>query len=142
MKIRAITVEDVPALLSMGQDEPAFKVDKEQGFWSETQLVNWIASGEDVLLCAEVEGRVVGFVLTALHKPTGKVTFENQFVLSEYRSQGIGTALVEEMIKQVKAKGASYINLLVNADNTHGLDYYETHGFERGEDCVWFGKFL
>ncbi|HRH55709.1 MAG TPA: N-acetyltransferase [Candidatus Paceibacterota bacterium] len=141
MHIRAITIEDIPTLLAISQDEDGFKI-RGEGFWTEQQLKRWIEKGDDVLLAAEREGRVVGFVLTALHSPTGKVTWENQLVVHEYRRQGVAHLLTEEMLKRLKENGATYVNFLVKSTNQSALSYYRGQGFEQGDDCAWFGKFL
>ncbi len=141
MIIRPMTDQDIPEVLHIGLEVEGFRVSEnpEDYFWSEAQLRRWVAS-EDVLLVAESDDKVVGFVLTAHHRPTGKVTWENQVVLPEYRGQGIAKALIVEMEKRLKDQGATYLHFLTKTDNPH-LDYYKK-SFEPGHTFVWFGKHL
>jgi len=141
MNIRKMSLKDIPEVLQIGLGVDGFKAsDDSEGFWSEDQLRRWVES-DDVLLVAEVEGRIVGFVLTTHHKPTGKVTWENQLVISEFRGQGIARALTDEMEKRLKENGATYIHFLTKETNEF-LGHYKKIGYDAGHSFVWFGKFI
>ena len=144
MPIRELRISDVPAILEMAKREEGFHVSQDAPyFWSQKQLENWINMGWDVLLGAQEDGRLVGFVLTAIHVPTGKVTWENEFVLPEYRRQGIGEALAKEMRERLKACGARYLVGFVRTDNLNALAYYMRKiGLTRGYDFAWLEENL
>ena len=141
IKIRAMNLADIPQVYNLGIMEAGSKVsDLEKAFWSKDQLENWVKS-DDVLLIAEVDGATAGFILTALHKPTSKVTWENQVVAQEFRGLGVGLALINEMKTQLKARGATYVFFGIRLDNQH-FGFYEKIGFERGYDFTWYGMHL
>ncbi|EPY2281678.1 GNAT family N-acetyltransferase [Clostridium sporogenes] len=50
-------------------------------------------------------------------------------LLKEYRSQGIGTALMKKMIKYLKEKGYSQTSLGVDKDN-YAVKMYKNVGFK------------
>ena len=53
-------------------------------------------------------------------------------VLDEYRRYGIGSKLLEEIIKiHKKLKEVTYITLHVQSSNVVALKFYEKHGFEK-----------
>lgn len=143
IQIRPMTIADIATIHKMGQEEEGFRVAESEDscFWSKEQLERWVRAGEDVLLVAEVDGEIAGFVLTTLHRPTGKATWENELVAPKFRGQGIGRTLDEEMVQHLRANGATYIHFLVKAENPN-LPHYENSGFERGREWVWFGKHL
>lgn len=139
MVIRELVVGDIPTLLAIASAEEGFRVSAEPlSFWTRDQLIDWICARQDVLLGAEIDGEVIGFILTALHQPTGKATCENIFVLQEHRSSGVADALVAEMRQRIKERGATYLHLLVRADATGSIKYYEHRGFKKGYDFIWF----
>lgn len=141
MNVRQMCIEDIPAVLQMSQGVDGFQVSEEaEGFWSKEQLERWV-QGDDVLLVAEIEGRIIGFVLTTHHKPTGKVTWENQLVLPEFRGQGIARALTYEMERRLKENGATYIHFLVKLTNDH-IGHYKDIGYDTGHTFVWFDKYI
>ncbi|MDQ3076849.1 MAG: GNAT family N-acetyltransferase [bacterium] len=136
-----MSTADIPEVLKIAKDVDGFKVSEErESFWSKEQLERWVQS-DDVLLVAELDGRIVGFVLTTHHKPTGKVIWENQLVLPEFRGQGVAQALTEEMEGRLKESGATYIHFLVKETNEF-LHHYKKIGYDAGHKFVWFGKFI
>lgn len=143
MRIRSLLMRDVPALLQMASNEAGFEGAKDgvPGFWTEKQLRQWISSKKDVLLAAEENGEVVGFVLTTLHYPTGKATWENQLVLPKHRGRGIGEVLAKEMEIRLREKGATYLHFLVREDNGQ-VAHYARQGFTKGHAFRWFEKAL
>ena len=58
------------------------------------------------------------------------------YVKGEYRKQGIGKYLIEEIIKDLKTKGVEILRLSVVDSNTGGISLYEKLGF------VTYGKEL
>ncbi len=110
--------------------------------WTKEQLERCINIEDDVLLVAEDEENVVGFVTSQYHKPTGKVTIENVYVAEEYRKRGIGSRLMNECIKQLKEKGATYACAMVKTDNKQTIEFLESVGFNRGYDFTWVEHIL
>lgn len=143
MIIRPMTTSDIDTVHEIGLKEDNFRVSDSEasGFWSKDQLKRWVESGNDVLLVAEVENQIVGFVLTTHHRPTGKVTWENHLVLPKYQGQGIGKALAREVVHCIKADGATYLHFLVKTTNRNS-QYYEKLGFNKGKDFSWFEMYL
>ena len=141
MNIRDMEISDIPNVISLAKKESGFNVSEDtEAFWSDVQLRSWVRSG-DVLLVAEEGDQIVGFVLSALHKPTGKVTWENQLVSKDYRGRGVAESLIEELEKRLKEKGATYLHFLVKEDN-RAWKYYVRKSFRLGYKFFWFGKKL
>ncbi len=94
IKIRGMKISDIPKIIQIGKSVEEFRVDsKIKGFWSKKQLENWIKSDKDVLLIAEKNNKIIGFVLFAHHVPTGKVTLENAWIDKDFR----GKDLIEKL---------------------------------------------
>lgn len=89
------------------------------------------------LLVAVVEERIAGlieFVGGALEEERHTGTFALS-VASEYRGQGIGTALVEALIAWAPSVGVSRIQAWAWANNPGSIALYERLGFEREGLC-------
>lgn len=142
MIIQKMSLNDLAAVLKLGTGVAAFEVAEQDCFWSSTQLENWINADEDVLLVAKDNDVVVGFALSTLHKPTGKVTWENLYVLPNFRGRGVGRQLIDELLLKLKQKGATYMCFLVRAENIDEVAHFEHRGFEKGHNFVWFQKHL
>ncbi|MES3006105.1 MAG: GNAT family N-acetyltransferase [Patescibacteria group bacterium] len=137
-----MTVEDVAQVIQLGKGQKEFTFEH-QSFWLKDQLSAWCQSENDVCLVAEVEGKIVGFSLYAMHVPTKKVTWENLYILPEMRKMGIASKLIEEGLNQVKEKGYAYIMGCVNASDKDGfVTYVEKFGFKKGHEMIWIDKVI
>ena len=100
-------------------------------------------------LVAEVGGRIVGFALffanysTFLTKPG--IYLEDIFVLPDYRSQGIGKALLMAVAKIAVARDAGRLEWSVLDWNQPAIDFYEKMGakvFQEWQICRLTGTAL
>ena len=87
---------------------------------------------DDICLCAEVEGKLVGAVWTRIINGFGHVDEETpEFAISlykEYRSLGIGTKMMLKMLDVLRAKGYKRTTLAVQKAN-YALKMYQKVGF-------------
>ncbi len=86
----------------------------------------------DFALAAEMDGKIVGAVWTRIMHDYGHVDDETpSFAISlykEYRGQGIGTRLMQEMLQLLKSKGYKRASLSVQKAN-YAVRMYEKLGF-------------
>ena len=86
----------------------------------------------DNCLVAEIDGKVVGAVWTRIMNDYGHVDDETpSFAISlykEYRSRGIGTRMMREMLKLLREQGYKKASLAVQKAN-YAVSMYETVGF-------------
>ena len=87
----------------------------------------------DICYVAEVNIRIVGAVWVRIMNDYGHIDDETpSFAISlykEYRSQGIGTALMKAMLNELKEKGYKQTSLAVQKAN-YALKMYKKLGFE------------
>ncbi|MCA2710726.1 MAG: GNAT family N-acetyltransferase [Microcystis sp. M015S2] len=100
-------------------------------------------------LVAEVEGKIVGFALfftnysTFITKPG--IYLEDIFVLPDYRSQGIGKALLMAVAKIAVARDAGLLEWTVLEWNQLAIDFYGKMGakvFQEWQICRLTGTAL
>ncbi len=90
---------------------------------------------QDGSFVAEVNGKVVGFVLSYIL--SGVFGIEKSAWIAmvgvdpKYMDQGIGKRLADEIFKFYKEKGIFNIFTTVRWDSTDLLSYFKTLGFER-----------
>ncbi|MBQ6451895.1 MAG: GNAT family N-acetyltransferase [Solobacterium sp.] len=93
---------------------------------------NFGSGKADHCLVAETEGKVIGAVWTRIMHDYGHVDDETPSLAislyREYRGQGIGTALLEEMLHLLKQRGYRRVSLSVQKQN-RALRMYERAGF-------------
>ncbi len=93
----------------------------------------------DLFLLAIESQKIIGTVLGGFDGRRGLVY--HLAVRPEYRQQGIGLALMDELEKRLKAKGCIRCYLLVVADNDQAKRFYEAHGWQQME-ILTYGKHL
>ena len=92
---------------------------------------------DDYCLVAEVDGRIIGAVWVRIlaGKIRGYGNIDDQTpefaisLLKEYRNQGIGTLLMQQMIEYLKRKGYAQTSLSVQKKN-YAAKMYQKLGFE------------
>ncbi|WP_102262538.1 GNAT family N-acetyltransferase [Mesobacillus jeotgali] len=81
-----------------------------------------------IVYVAEVEGKVVGFANYSKVRDGGKVELAAIYLHPEFQGKGIGTALIQQAVRDLKGIIEIYIN--VEKDNKIGMNFYEAKGFE------------
>lgn len=81
-----------------------------------------------IVYVAEVKGKVVGFANYSTVRDGGKVELAAIYLYPEFQGKGIGTALIQQAVKELK--GIKEICLNVEKDNKIGMNFYEAKGFE------------
>lgn len=113
--------------LTFGPGELTVSVDEEEKIIEES-----LKARNKVTLVAEVENEIVG-CLNFRGGPRPRNEHAGEFgvsVLKDYWGQGIGKAMIEEMIEWAKvSKVVRKINLLVRSDNRRAIHIYERLGF-------------
>lgn len=92
---------------------------------------------DDICYVAEADGNIIGAVWIRIMNDYGHFDDETpSFAISlnkEYRSQGIGTALIKTMLKELKERGYKHTSLAVQKAN-YAIHMYRNVGFEIVEE--------
>ncbi len=88
---------------------------------------------DDIGLVAEVDNKIVGAVWARIINDYGHIDNDTpSFAISlykDYRGLGIGTALMQEMLRTLKSKGYKQASLAVQKLN-YAVEMYKKVGFE------------
>ncbi len=93
----------------------------------------------DLFLIADTQGEIIGTVLGGFDGRRGMVY--HLAVADAFRGRGVGSALMDNLELQLRAKGCIRIYLLVGQDNLEAIRFYEARGWTR-MDLNAFGKDL
>lgn len=88
---------------------------------------------EQIIFLAEYKGRIVGYICGEILPKKDWNLFQiasltNLFIYSEYRNNGIGTALIEAFKSECSKNNVKYIELNVLYNNT-AIEFYKKNGF-------------
>lgn len=97
--------------------------------WSKQLFLNEFLNTTSKIYGAALEGvGVVGFLI--VHLVLDEADISNFAVLSQFQGRGIGRALLQKMIDDVREGGAKVVTLEVRENNISARHLYESFGFE------------
>jgi len=117
--IRSAVLDDVPALLAIEQEAAS------AAHWTREQYDQLVESG--IVLVAEEGGNASGFVCAKTVAGDGEI--ENMVVAKQGRRRGIGSALLDELLRRFRNEGRAAIWLEVRESNQAARRLYQKHGF-------------
>jgi predicted N-acetyltransferase YhbS len=134
MKIRPLKKEDLKTIIEI--DEKVLGEKRSEHWERKLSMMNEKTS--QVSLVAEVEGKVVGFILGDVSSwefgvPDTIGWIDTVGVDPVYQKKGLATALAHELIKNLKKIGVSMIYTLVSWDDWDLLQFFQAMGFTRGD---------
>ncbi len=80
-------------------------------------------------IIAENSGQVVGFIACVVNAP-GQARVLMLAVDTPFRSQGIGTQLMNTFVRECAVRGMKSIELEVRQSNEAAIRFYRRHGFD------------
>lgn len=98
-------------------------------FWSYNILKQELENGKSKYFVAKQENEIVGFAGILLI--INQVNIMNIVVKKDKRNFGIGSSLLEEIIRYSKIHNATSITLEVNEKNIPAIKLYKKYGFKQ-----------
>ena len=107
--------------------------------WSEDGLKNELDNNFARFFVAFSGGKIAGYI--GSHNVLGEVYITNVAVFPEFRRNGVGKALVEFLVDEMKAENAEFVTLEVRKSNFSAISLYEKCGFGKvGERKKFYEK--
>jgi len=134
IKIRPLSKEDLEAIVEI--DAKVLGENRKEYWEKKLQMMDDKVS--QVSLVAEVQGRVLGFILGDISGwefgvPDTIGWIDTIGVDPAYQKKGLATALAHELIKRLKAIGVRTIYTLVSWNDWDLLQFFHAMGFTRGD---------
>jgi len=110
--------------------------------YSEKAVRNWhVSRVQDIILVAEAEDEVVGFIASKLNDPEqGAAYVDCLIVKPEHRGKGIGQQLLNQCIAFLETRNISFVHLHVRADLPRSVNFWEKNGFKGKRPLLWMYK--
>jgi len=97
-----------------------------------------ITRDPDLFLVAESDGEIVGSVMGGYDGRRGLIY--HLAVAFNYRGNGIGSRLMDEVESRLRTKGCLKSYLLLTTDNEEAMRYYEKRGWQNMNSVLIYGK--
>jgi ribosomal-protein-alanine N-acetyltransferase len=112
------------------RDMPEVMAIEAEGFefpWSEDDFVHCLRQRNCIGMVAEMDDRVVGFMVYELHKT--RIHVLNFAVAEEYRRRGVGSQMLAKLIAKLSVQRRSRIVLEVRETNLPAQLFFRENGF-------------
>jgi predicted N-acetyltransferase YhbS len=134
LRIRLLKIEDLEAIVTI--DEKVLG-EKRRDYW-EKKLQMMGEKASQVSLVAEVQGKVLGFILGDVSGwefgvPDTIGWIDTLGVDPAHQKKGLATALAQELVQRLKAIGVRTIYTLVSWNDWDLLQFFHAMGFTRGD---------
>ena len=134
VKIRTLWKEDLDAIVEI--DERVLGENR-RDYW-EKRLKLMDAQFSQISLVAELKGKVLGFILGDISGwefgvPETIGWIDTIGVEPAYQKKGLATALVRELVQNLKSFGVKTIYTLVSWNDWDLLQFFHAMGFSRGD---------
>jgi ribosomal protein S18 acetylase RimI-like enzyme len=141
--IRKAEPQDIAAIWTLGEAVAEFSVNEETvTFWPKDILAKAVGSNDTIILVAEVNREIVGFVIASLNASLRKAIIENVYVRPENRDAGIGRKLLDELLASLSGADIEYVSTLIPLEADNALRLYLEAGLSKGELFLWLDKSL
>lgn len=125
IRIRPATVADVSALSQL--ENTCFDSDRVS-----RRSFRWmIEKGHSLLLVAEAQSQLAGYVLLLYSQGTSLGRIYSLAVAKAFRHSGIAASLMKQAETQALEEGRSFLRLEVRADNDSAIRLYQKLGYQR-----------
>jgi len=137
--VRNLKADDADTVYKIGSTNSAFDLTATNRFFPPDYLHRWFSDpGEDVLLGAFNEDKLIGFVLCQIVRKTWAV-WHNLYVLPEYRKSGTGQTLYESAMSILAERGVLYCNAYTRDEDA--IQFHINNGATAGQSFTfveWF----
>lgn len=128
--IRKAELQDATSIIQLIAELAA--ADNERSSLTPDYVEKYLASPVSQILVAERHGQVVGLLSYSirpdLYHAGNSCLIEELVVHEQVRGQGVGSALLTELLERLSAVECAEVSLAVMPDNTQALRFYRRHG--------------
>ncbi|MGD0855385.1 MAG: GNAT family N-acetyltransferase [Dehalococcoidia bacterium] len=142
IEIREMEVDDIPAVFHLG--ERVFTAEKTPTLyrtWDEFEVVSMFTSDQEYCLVAELEGKIIGFILgnvIAKRKSAWKYGYLVWLVVSpEYQRLGVASKLFNRFADKMIEDGVRMFIVDTEADNLEALHFFRDKGFNSPQQHIY-----
>jgi ribosomal protein S18 acetylase RimI-like enzyme len=126
IRLREFTLEDYDAVLALWQNAgDGLGIGRSD---TRAEIAKKLQRDPDLFLVAEDDGTIIGTVIGGYDGRRGLIY--HLAVARAYRERGIGTLLMNQVERRLRAKGCVRAYLLVKRGNEQVVEFYRQRGWE------------
>ena len=117
-----LTSVEIPSILAIEEQNSDYS-------WSHLQFTTSIENSNNLSYCLSLKGKTIGYLIAMLTLDTADIL--NIGIESNFKRQGHGTVLLNQLIGDLRKRNISEIFLEVRAGNKSAIQFYKKQGFEK-----------
>jgi GNAT superfamily N-acetyltransferase len=140
--VRPAAPADAEAIRSLGVSDAAFSVSPQVPFYETEELVSWAQNPRDnILLVAEVEGGVAGFLFCKIMS-THWALLDNFYVSPRLRKTSASDQLFDRLMDELRARSIEYLSIMVKEGEAALIRTCQRRGFVQQQRYIWLDMFI
>ena len=136
VNIRIMTVNDYDAVYDLWINTHGMGLNNSDD--SKDGIGKFLKRNPNTNFVAENNGRIIGVIMTGHDGRRGYIY--HTAVMPEYRNQGVGRNLVNNVMDALKNEGINKVALVVFENNELGNGFWEKIGFTVRDDLIYRNK--
>lgn len=143
MEYRVMEERDIPKVIPLYMDYYNARGDEWTAEIVHHRVWQVLGSPDAYCLMAEEDGEVIGFAMGRFERfyDLNAYNLVEIIIAEPYQNRGLGTTLMRELERRVKAAGAALVQLMAVNDEAHDR-FYERLGYRNTANLVLKGRFL
>ena len=97
--------------------------------WPRKAFLEYYEDCRELFFVVKFSRRIAGYIIACVE--TGDAEIASLAVDADYRRRGLAAALMDRVLREVRAAGIRRIELMVRVGNTAGAQLYRSFGFRR-----------
>jgi ribosomal protein S18 acetylase RimI-like enzyme len=130
LRIRSATTKDSDATVRLVREHTA--IAGEQSLISASYVATYLTFEHNGILLAESDGQIIGLMSYSirpdLHHAANVCLIEELIVASEWRRQGVGRALMTNLLDRLDSLQCAGVSVAVMPDNSSAIRFYQSQG--------------
>ncbi len=141
MKIKRAKIEDARKIYLIQKRTKEFITSdgSKYDFFDQDEIRGWIMEKNHIALVAEVDSKVIGFLLARMATKYWCL-IEEISIEEKFRRKGIGKKLLEELYKILKNRDIYMFQAFVRSDMKQPQIFWKKQGFKPKKKFTWFDK--
>lgn len=132
--------DDIDFIVELGGSTEELSSGEDSFLFNKKNLKNWLKWKDKKVYVFEKNNEKIGFAMISIDKTMAEIV--GLVIKEEYRNNGIGTYVMENIINDLEEKeNVSAQMLYTGIDNEKAQNFYSKIGFEKGKEVITMLRF-
>ena len=142
IEIRRGKLKDISQIYNLGKKTKELEFSEKMNFHDKIELKEFVTEKRDnILLVCLTHKKIVGFLYAKIVSKEWCI-LDNLVIEENYRNNGIGSLLLEDLYQILKKKKLNYIQILEEIHHKKTREFWKKKGFKEEKKFIWADKII